>query len=883
MKAKSIVNIVFYKFFDGDKEIKKACIFYRDGSMKDTTYAEGIDACEEIVKERNITSGNAFKEMINREIVHVMSAEDFRTNYNKFVCHEPLTKEIIEEIVDEKADKINDKLNNEVIAPVPVIRPEHKEEVQSEEEDEEEKEDENLFSYDEDEEEDEYEAEDEKESNEDYGSDPEEEVVVEQQPEKEGFLKRCWRKWRQSALGVKITCFVLGIAVGLGLCSCAKRQTLEGQMFRSNLTTASDRVLDDGNAQLTDEQLAMNNAVTESTTENAVEQFYDAGTNSMLVRGNNDYYDNYSYEQLLAVTQSQVQKTAMTNAHDALFGFNEKFAENYVEKGKDVRPALTFDEIIALQQAYNDYSKQELRAIFNGAEIDASRMENDYKSATLQLMGAHILENSKHPVDMSMLLETEEGKAFYEKYHELFLAAKEAHGKERLKLVEQFYKMVRADFPITNEVRTEGISHADRYADLESYKISVVPMIAASEMLFQNLEVDYTLNDTEVDFLNDIGLCNVAYAKYGKIETITLNCCEEDNTNPLYEQYRNAMIKYLKDHKHYVIDDAHRELTKLDRFSEVLEDTNHVVKGGGSWSWAGQTTETTETTTETVTWTETTTETHEEVTVTEAPIPDDERARIDAEIEAENEEARRRAEEEAERERQRLQEEADRHAEEVRQEVEEDEQDMQERIEDANEQIEHNQDSDPTNDKPVNESDFGDHNVDFYDEHEDGNGNLNDSVENITTDPTGDQTGQPLPDPNETGAEFDRQAEDYQIPTEIIVNSSSNTKDSAPVVPAAPVVPEAPQAAEPVVIETPAEPAPVQAPVETQTAEPAPEVQARVEEEPVFTPVEVPQTIQVDENTVIEIPAISNEDIVEEYISGLENQPEEDADYEYVR
>lgn len=864
MRAKSIVNIVFYRFFDGDKEIKKACIFYRDGSMKDTTYDEGIDACEEIVKERNITSGNAFKEMINRDIVHVMSAEEFRANYNKFVCHEPLTKEIIEEIVDEKVDEVEDKkeeVQNNVVTPVPVIRPEYHEGPHDDEEDEDdyEDEDEEIFL-------DSDEEEKEDEENYDYGSD-DPEVIIEDTPkeEKEGFLKRCWRRWRESALGVKITCFVLGIAVGLGLCSCAKRQTLEGQMFRSNLTTASDRVLDGQNTtvNMTDEEIAAavvrgnqntSSANTTTTTEEGNEQFYDAGTDSLLIRGNNDYYDNYTYEQLLAVTQNETQKTAMTNAHDALFGFNEDFAENYVEKDNIVRPALTFDEIIALQQAYNDYSKVQLRAIFNGAEIDAARMENDYKSATLQLMGAHIIENSEHPVDMSMLLETEEGKAFYEKYHELFLAAKEAHGEERLKLVEQFYKMVRADFPITNEVRTEGISHADRYADLESYKISVVPMIAASEMLFQNLEVDYTLNDTEVDFLNDVGLCNVAYAKYGKIETITLNCCEEDNTNPLYEQYRNSMIKYLKDHKHYVIDDAHRELTKLDRFTEVMEDTNHVVVGGGSWSWVGQTTETTETHQEVVTWTETTTETHEEVTVTEAPIPEEERERIDAELEAENEEARRRAEEEAERERQRLQEEADRERERIEEEVRQDEEDMQERIDDANEQIEHNQDSDPTNDAPINESDFGDHNVDFNDEHEDGNGNLNDSVENITTDPTGDQTGQPLPDPNETGAEFDRQAEDYQIPTEIIVNNAA----PAP----------APQAATPVEVETP--------------AAPAPEVQARVvEDEPVFTPVEVPTVINVDENTSIEIP--SNEQIVEDYIASQENAPAEEESYEYSK
>ena len=89
---------------------------------------------------------------------------------------------------------------------------------------------------------------------------------------------------------------------------------------------------------------------------------------------------------------------------------------------------------------------------------------------------------------------------------------------------------------------------------------------------------------------------------------------------------------------------------------------------------------------------------------------------------------------------------------------------MQDRIDDANDQIDQNHDSDPSNDRPVNEDDFGDHNVHFDDDHQDGNGNLNDSVENITTDPTGDQTDQPLPDPNVTGAAFDAQADHQSAP-----------------------------------------------------------------------------------------------------------------------
>ena len=102
-----------------------------------------------------------------------------------------------------------------------------------------------------------------------------------------------------------------------------------------------------------------------------------------------------------------------------------------------------------------------------------------------------------------------------------------------------------------------------------------------------------------------------------------------------------------------------------------------------------------------------------------------------------------------------MQEEADKEAEKIEEEVKQDAADLEEKIEDANEQIqENNSDNDPSNDKPVNEDDLG-HGVQFDEEHQDGDGNLNDSVENITTDPHGDETGNDFPDPNEMGAEFD--------------------------------------------------------------------------------------------------------------------------------
>ena len=74
-------------------------------------------------------------------------------------------------------------------------------------------------------------------------------------------------------------------------------------------------------------------------------------------------------------------------------------------------------------------------------------------------------------------------------------------------------------------------------------------------------------------------------------------------------------------------------------------------------------------------------------------------------------------------------------------------------IKTANEQIEMNNDDDPTNDKPVNETDFKGHVVDFDDDHSNSNGDLNSNVQDITTDGTG--ANETLPNPDITGEQYD--------------------------------------------------------------------------------------------------------------------------------
>lgn len=804
MKNKKIANIVFYKYYNykGEEE-RKACVFYNDGTADNVSYEEGIDACQEIVKERHITSKEAFKELINNDVIHVMSGNNFKRNFNNYVVKEDyddtLNNENIEsedldleenldeddldstsfyddfddvdeeEIEDEDLldeDDFEDYSDEELNRINAFDNSSDGEEIEDEEDiddfddfdsfdDEDELEDDDLLDEDDFEEYDDYEDEADDSIDEDIEDldDIEEESLDEAKGQKKGILgllQRGIEKVKKSKLVRSIVLCASAVVLFFTGYTLGSKQSKTGKMLNSNITTEST-----------------NNNVSNNNNTAKINSGEEANT---LVEGNNDLYDDYSFSELQKVTTNKTQKNSMKALNKAITNYNGSFASAHIEKGKDVRAALTFDELVALQHAYNDYSSKGIKAYFNGAEMNASKMENDYKSATLQLMGAHVIETRKNPVDMSNIIKGETAKEFYEKYHEMFLDAKEATGKEKIEKVNAFRKAIREDFPITKEVRTEGIMHADDYASIESYKLSVVPMIAASEMMFQNLETDYTLNDLEIDFLNDIGLCNYAQDKFEKIEVITLSA-EEDNTNPLYEQYRNASIKALKDKGQYVTDDKHRDLSRLDAFQDQVNWHFEMDENG---RYTGQVYYTTEVQTKTKQWKTKKVTRGEKITRTEKEIPESERRKIDKEIEKENEKAKAEGEKEAAETQEEMQKDADKEADQINKDIEDEEKDLEDKIDDSNDQIDdNNKDQDESNDKAVNEGDFGNHDVDFDDKHSDENGNLDNSVEDITTDGSGDKTGEDLPDPEATGKDFDKKGEDSQKSS-----SSKNTNNN---------------------------------------------------------------------------------------------------------
>lgn len=443
-----------------------------------------------------------------------------------------------------------------------------------------------------------------------------------------------------------------------------------------------------------------------------------------------------NFDAIINSSKSVIQKQFMNSVSTTLDSYNKDFARSYLEAGSDVKAALSWDEVVSLGLVYNDFSKEQLISIFNGSELDQQKLQDAYKTGTLQLFGAHVIETREHPVQMEGLIQSEQGKAFYEKYHEMFLACKEATGQDQIDKVNAFYQELYKDFPINFEQREVGIAHSDPRDTISAYKFSIIPMVSASEILFQNLEIDYTLADKAIDYLDDLGVCNRANDIIEKATIVNLGA-NSNSEYADYEELKQAKIEELESEAAYVRDDAHRDISQYESFKEKVNMAFDYADG----KFNG-----------TIVYSDNSSYSYQDTTVTRTS--DREKAidivgmervtkaesAADASVKKANESARKEAEAASEKERERQQSEADSKKHEYEDKIRQDDKDLQDKIDEANK----NQNSGGK----VNEKDFGDHDVDFDNDHSDKDGNLDDSVKDITTDSSGDKTNEPLPDPN---------------------------------------------------------------------------------------------------------------------------------------
>lgn len=764
---KPIANIVFYKFWGEQGEMQQACIFYEDGTVKNVSFEEGLEESYDIIRSENITSQEEFKKLVNSRRIYSLSGKEFERRFQEFrgrgltipqqtpgktltttqpvyapiskptaqetkTTKQPVTAPIVKEAAKSKTTTTNYPYNLEEdqnsIATGAAVFPHTGDQSRTpkgkrvpKEVVEKGKIIVTNYPYDLEEDEEQNLVADENEAAFGYAGTgvgtPQVQESTENEAEqpKKGLFKRMW---------VKVTALILaGVMLFTGGYHLGKRNRQNPYPLQ---TTTTQTAAEDSNTITLEDQPYLN---------------------------------------LLARTTEIPQKEIMQAQSVNIDTYNRDFANKYIEEGKDVKAGLTWDETVALNLAYNDYTKDQIKVMFNGAEVDSTAMMNAYKNATLQLMGAYVISTRENPVNSSKFLVNEKHQKFVEKYNDLFLNIKEANGKDRVTALNAFYKELHQDFPISDKIREEGISHADSRKQVESYKAAVSPIVAAAEIMFQNTSgIDHTLSDKAIAYFNDLGLCNLVEDKFERAEVITLSAATNDK-QPLYEDYRSTKIEELKTEGNYPIDDMHRDLSRLAEFQKWVNGHFKFEKGINTGVIVA-----TKTKTYSSSYTKTTTKTETSTTKT-----DSRKEAVDKAGEEAVKEAEKKAGKEIERDNAKKEEEAkkeaDKKSDAAKKEEAADAADMQDKIDKANDDIE--------NGNKVNEGDFGDHDVDFDDEFEDGNGNLDDSVKDITTDGNGAKTENDLPDPNKTGEAFDSQAPTSNSGTSNNVPDSENSVENS--------------------------------------------------------------------------------------------------------
>ena len=765
MSKRKIINIVFYVYKKNGKAQYESCIFYNDGTEKVTSLKEAIPECRNILQEKNITSVLTMEEMVKNSdgIFHVMTRNEFNKRHNEFVSKEILNEDLIEEFFVNQLDNMSNIEDEEmedsdkivITPPVATITPIISETIA----------DENKGYEDEDE-----------DTEEEIYEQPEDDKIID-------FTTIPQRKKKKNnifkEIKVRVTAFALATVLLLSggtAFGCSKQKTKAGIPTNNTFfTSLQNKNKDEEKESKISKDVPTTATTTAATTrKKLIEEPANLLRSSVEEIGDNTKWDGKTYDELLDLTHNQSQKDAMTNIRKALLYFNDTFAKEYLEEGSNIRAALSFDEMLSLYVAFNDLDKDAIKAIFNGEEADSNKLGRNYRSAFLQLFGAYIISNSKTPVDLSPIIESEEGKQKYQKYNEMFYAIKDATAEEKPELVKKYYDELRKDYPLAEDIISEGIAHADDYNNVDGSMLPIMIITSALEAMEEAKVTDNTLSTIEIELTKDMAGCQIAYGAFDKAEIISLST-ENDKTSPTLNQFRTAINLYLDENKINVPENEDdRDLSKLKGFKEMVNPEGYEEV---FLEYHQRFIETVKEDKEIITWSETKTEVTKIVEeITEEEIPEAIKAIIDKKTAEENNKSKEAGNKEADKNQAERQKIEDENAEQIQQEIEASDNDLQEKNTTANETINNNNsDTNPNNDTRVNESDFGDHGVNFSDDHSNSNGDLNDSAKNITTDSTGDQTGTDLPSPEDTEEEFEERVEKREIPEQ---EESTQTTES---------------------------------------------------------------------------------------------------------
>ena len=261
---------------------------------------------------------------------------------------------------------------------------------------------------------------------------------------------------------------------------------------------------------------------------------------------------------------NETKKTAVQAAWSYINFYNDTVASKHL--GSDgTRLAHSWEEVMTDYLVYNNITGEEAIKIFDDCKLDANELKNNYSSSIEQdVMGYVVLTEPTFKEDM---INSETGKDFYKGYEDMIIRFNKngdnLEAKE--KIANEFYTAVYTDF-----------LNGSTISETESYKLSVIPIIKAFNLLTQDINCELKLSEEDAAKITDIGNGVMVSDYIDSISDYANSYSVDLDEDITYTKIKDLAIEELSDANLYNLDN--RNITNSIEYKNMFKKSEQKVR-----------------------------------------------------------------------------------------------------------------------------------------------------------------------------------------------------------------------------------------------------------------------------------------------------------------
>lgn len=290
----------------------------------------------------------------------------------------------------------------------------------------------------------------------------------------------------------------------------------------------------------------------------------------------NKKYDNI-YDLLYDIDANinMTKKSAISSITSYLTNYNLTFANDYVDSKTNTKLAHTWDEALVNYLAYNNLSQEEVNQIFDTYSLDLQKLEKAYESSIKQdVLACTVMTSS---TGKEKLIISNKGQDFYTKYEKMMITYNSKVSantyENKVKIAENFYKTVKKDFYLNTDDKKE----------IADYKLSVIPIIKTFNNLTKNMDLENKLDSDEKDYIDCLSDFDYVYKKIAgyknKLDSYNKasKSLGEESSEISYEELKELVIDELKSKDCYNVANSERNIKDNEDYQKNIEESKKKV------------------------------------------------------------------------------------------------------------------------------------------------------------------------------------------------------------------------------------------------------------------------------------------------------------------